>query len=444
MSEMDFEDSPIFMIRLVAETGCIMNGGAAHVGSVGATVLRCSWTSWRALRKSVPRLNRRGMCDSCGTDSERTTSTPGTPFSASSSGTVTSSSTSEADRPRQAVWSSTRVGANSGKTSTFSFLSSWKPKKMRAAAAATTRKRNLRLVATIQRMVPAAALVLLDPVLDAQQLLGADGHHRSSCGRPLPHDRDASLGAQHVDRRAHVGQPPRTRVRERMALGVVDHGRVRDHRAMTAVARGDGADQCGPDADAPGGLRGEDDARQVAALHRLKAGGTGVAGGFVVELCRLPAAGDRKPGRDQRHSHTSVPVEHLASPSLPQPSGCRSKSGSAAASRSARGARAAFGDVTSRRYSAGRTSRVSAVDVTSPPRTTTAVEWVISLPATSPRTANGRSAAAVTGAVSAPAGAGSAAPRVTSAASPPATPSPRRSSRCLTSMTVLRTAIPST
>ena len=36
------------MTRLVAESGCIMNGGAAQVGSVGATVARRSWTSWRA------------------------------------------------------------------------------------------------------------------------------------------------------------------------------------------------------------------------------------------------------------------------------------------------------------------------------------------------------------------------------------------------------------
>ena len=45
-------------------------------------------------------------------------SRPWIPFSACSSGTVTSCSTSEVDRPRQAVWISTRGGANSGNTST--------------------------------------------------------------------------------------------------------------------------------------------------------------------------------------------------------------------------------------------------------------------------------------------------------------------------------------
>ena len=79
------------------------------------------------------------MFESCGTDSERTTSTPGTPFIASSRGTVTSSSTSDAERPRHAVWISTRVGANSGKTSTSWWPSSRPPKKTSAAATATTR-----------------------------------------------------------------------------------------------------------------------------------------------------------------------------------------------------------------------------------------------------------------------------------------------------------------
>ena len=39
------EESPIFMIRLVAESGGIMNGGLAHVGSVGVTCAMRSCTS---------------------------------------------------------------------------------------------------------------------------------------------------------------------------------------------------------------------------------------------------------------------------------------------------------------------------------------------------------------------------------------------------------------
>ena len=42
------EDRPIFMTRLVDDSGWIMNGGAAQVGSVGVTVSMRSDTSWRA------------------------------------------------------------------------------------------------------------------------------------------------------------------------------------------------------------------------------------------------------------------------------------------------------------------------------------------------------------------------------------------------------------
>jgi hypothetical protein len=48
------DESPIFITRLVAESGCIMNGGLAQVGSVPVTPLMRSWTSWRALSRSVP------------------------------------------------------------------------------------------------------------------------------------------------------------------------------------------------------------------------------------------------------------------------------------------------------------------------------------------------------------------------------------------------------
>jgi len=36
---MGSEEIPIFITRLVAESGCSMTGGAAHVGKVGATRL---------------------------------------------------------------------------------------------------------------------------------------------------------------------------------------------------------------------------------------------------------------------------------------------------------------------------------------------------------------------------------------------------------------------
>src|SRR3954447_20360850 len=164
---MDFDDMPIFMMRLIEETGGMRIGGAAHVGSVGSTVCRRSETSWRALNRSVPRLNHSSRLLSCGTDDERIVSTPGTPLSASSSGTLTSDSTSDAVRPRHAVWIVTIGGANSGKTSTFCSRSSAVPKYTSVAASATTRYRNFRLEATIQRM--AGLSLLLDAVRGAQQ-----------------------------------------------------------------------------------------------------------------------------------------------------------------------------------------------------------------------------------------------------------------------------------
>ncbi len=112
------DDSPIFMTRLVADSGGIITGGAAQVGSVGVTFPTRSATSCRACSRSVPRSKKSVIEDSCGTDFERIMSRPGSPWSACSSGTVTSSSTSAADSPRVIVWISTRGGANSGKTST--------------------------------------------------------------------------------------------------------------------------------------------------------------------------------------------------------------------------------------------------------------------------------------------------------------------------------------
>ena len=50
------DDKPIFMTRLVDDSGCMMNGGPAQVGSVPVTPLIRSWTSCRARSRSVPGL----------------------------------------------------------------------------------------------------------------------------------------------------------------------------------------------------------------------------------------------------------------------------------------------------------------------------------------------------------------------------------------------------
>jgi hypothetical protein len=50
-----FDDTPIFMIRLVADSGGIIQGGLAHVGRVGVTCASRSWTSClRAASRPCP------------------------------------------------------------------------------------------------------------------------------------------------------------------------------------------------------------------------------------------------------------------------------------------------------------------------------------------------------------------------------------------------------
>ena len=97
------EVMPIFMTRLVEESGCSITGGAAHVGSAEVTAAMRSATSWRALSRSVPCLKTSRIEDSWGTDFDRSSSRPGMPLREASMGTLTSSSTSCAVKPRQAV-----------------------------------------------------------------------------------------------------------------------------------------------------------------------------------------------------------------------------------------------------------------------------------------------------------------------------------------------------
>ncbi len=127
------------MTRLVDDNGWIMTGGAAQVGRVGSTVAIRSFTNWRAKIMSVPGLKIRTMSERSGTDLERITSSPGTPFSACSNGTVTNSSTAAAESPRHGVWISTLGGANSGNTSTDVLRNRTVPKTIMAAATKTTR-----------------------------------------------------------------------------------------------------------------------------------------------------------------------------------------------------------------------------------------------------------------------------------------------------------------
>src|SRR3989304_8699274 len=147
------EEIPIFIARLVEDWVWIMTGGAAQVGRVGKTAAMRSATNCLAKMESVSGLKMSTISDKSETDLERITSSPGTPLSACSRGTVTSSSTSAAESPRDKVWISTLGGANSGNTSIDELLSRARPKTINAMAAKITRYRYCKLVLTIQRIL---------------------------------------------------------------------------------------------------------------------------------------------------------------------------------------------------------------------------------------------------------------------------------------------------
>ena len=159
MTDIVSDDRPIFMVRLVDDSGWIITGGAAHFGRLGVIG-----------RPARPRAGARAGDRCPGGTAARSSEVgdrlgahhvqTGDPAIACSIGTVTSPSTSVADRPRHGTCTSTRGGANSGNTSTGVFGSSIAPKNIIADAAATTRKRNLKLVPMIQRIMPADPLSL--------------------------------------------------------------------------------------------------------------------------------------------------------------------------------------------------------------------------------------------------------------------------------------------
>ena len=153
ITETSFDEMPIFITRLVDESGCSMIGGAAHVGRFGATLCNRSCTSCRERIRSVPGSKMSSICESWPTDLERSTSSAGMPASACSRGTVTRVSVSSGVSPRVTVWISTFGGANSGNTSTGMSRSCVMPNSIIAPPRATTRKRNRMLVETIQRII---------------------------------------------------------------------------------------------------------------------------------------------------------------------------------------------------------------------------------------------------------------------------------------------------
>ncbi len=163
--------------------------------------------------------------ESCGTELERITSSPGKPLSWCSRGTVTSSSTSAAERPSVGVWISTRSGANSGKTSTrASRLSSVTPKTIMATAARTTMKRNLRLDPTIQRIVRAPSRrLVVDLELGPEQESGAHAHDVRADTGPVGKEGERPVDALDLDRGPDEDQRLGAGVDPCLSVRVVEH-----------------------------------------------------------------------------------------------------------------------------------------------------------------------------------------------------------------------------
>src|SRR5262249_55030317 len=135
------------------------------------------------------------------TDRDRMSSMPSMPLSASSIGTVTSASTSAADRPRHSVCTSTRGGANSGNTSTGTSRNRAIPKAISSEAATTTTNRSRRLVAMIRRIMGTArrSRSLARAELGAVEHRRAYRDNRRAGGRSAGHDHGPPVEYPDVD-----------------------------------------------------------------------------------------------------------------------------------------------------------------------------------------------------------------------------------------------------
>src|ERR687897_152465 len=279
---------PIFMTRLVEERGGIIQGGLAQVGRLGDASDRRSCTNCRASYRSVSLLKRSWICERSVTDLERISSSPGSPFSWFSSGTVISSSTCSEELPTAMVWISTIGGANSGKTSTSALRVSPMPKTISAAAAKSTSHRNRKLDPTIQR-ISNPYLSMCDLELGAVHFGGPDRHDFGTCGWAVG-EHDAITGhVVDIDLLAHIGQRLRSCVRVRIAIGAVDDGFI-GHDCFLAVL----ADRSRLEADPLGRFGVEYYALDVCSLDGLELGWHVMTCCLVVIARRCLAAGGKR------------------------------------------------------------------------------------------------------------------------------------------------------
>src|SRR5215211_6757530 len=286
---------PIFNIRLVDDRGGIIQGGLAQVGRLGDASVRRSCTNCRASYRSVSLLKISWICERSITDLERISSSPGSPFSWSSSGMVIISSTFSEELPTAMVWISTIGGANSGKTSTSAFRVSPMPKIINAAAAKITSHRNRKLDPTIQRIRhPYLSMCYLE--LGAVHLGGPDRNDLSAGGWTVG-EHDAITGnVVDLDLLAHIGQRLRSCVHVRIAISAVDDGVIGYDRFLAVLTnRG----RLEADCLCPFGV--EYNALDVRSFDRLELGGHVVACRLVViaGTCRLAAGGKRYDAGDQ-------------------------------------------------------------------------------------------------------------------------------------------------
>src|SRR5829696_4066144 len=214
------------------------------------------------------------ICERSITDLERISSSPGTPFSWFSSGTVISSSTCSEELPTATVWISTIGGANSGKTSTSALRVSPMPKTISAAAAKSTNHRNRKLNPTIQR-IRHPYLSMCDLEFGAVHLGGPDRNDLGTCGWTVGEHDAITVHALDLDLLAHIGQRLRSCVSVLIAIRSVDYGVVRYDRflaVLTNLGR--------LEADALGRFGVEYNALDIRSLDRLELG-------WLVMGCRL-------------------------------------------------------------------------------------------------------------------------------------------------------------
>ena len=215
-----FDETPIFITRLVVDVVGMMNGGAAHVGRVGPTVATRSATSWRARKMSVPGLKRSSIDESWGTDFERTRSRAGMPFITCSIGTVTRVSTSAAERPSRSSGSRRAAGRTRGRRQP-----AWRGASARRRTSSRRRRRARRSEAETRPDDPAhhgratsssASSVFFDlAVLDAPELHLPDRHDVGAHRRSTGEDCLPPLTRINFDVLPHVHERLRARVRPR-------------------------------------------------------------------------------------------------------------------------------------------------------------------------------------------------------------------------------------